>query len=173
MVIRKGTEADLEPVAALYDEVIDGLEANRNYPGWKKDVYPCRLDAEQGIREKSLFVVEESGEIAGTFILRHRPEDGYAKADWKNDLPYSEIYVVYPLAVSPRYSRRGVGKKIMEFILTLAARQGMKAVRLDVYEKNIPAIRLYEKMGFSYVDTVDLGYSAYGLDRFRLYQYLL
>ena len=49
----------------------------------------------------------------------------------------------------------------------------MKAVRLDVYEKNIPAVRLYEKLGFHYVHTVDLGYSQYGLDRFRLYQYLL
>ena len=49
----------------------------------------------------------------------------------------------------------------------------MKAVRLDVYEKNTPAVRLYEKLGFQYVDTVDLGYSEYGLDRFRLYQHLL
>ena len=54
-----------------------------------------------------------------------------------------------------------------------AAGQGMKAVRLDVYEKNTPAVRLYEKLGFQYVDTVDLGYSEYGLDRFRLYQHLL
>ena len=61
----------------------------------------------------------------------------------------------------------------MEFILSYAAQQGIKAVRLDVYEKNTPAIRLYEKLGFGYVDTVDLGYGEYGLDRFRLYQYLL
>lgn len=39
--------------------------------------------------------------------------------------------------------------------------------------KNCPAIRLHEKLGFGYVDTVDLGYGEYGLDRFRLYQYLL
>ena len=30
-----------------------------------------------------------------------------------------------------------------------------------------------KKSAFGYVDTVDLGYAEYGLDRFRLYQYLL
>ena len=49
----------------------------------------------------------------------------------------------------------------------------MKAIRLDVYEKNIPAIRLYERTGFEYIDTVDLGYSMYGLDLYQLYQRLL
>ena len=44
---------------------------------------------------------------------------------------------------------------------------------LDVYEKNAPAIRLYEKFGFCYIDTVDLGYSDYGLEKFKLYQRIL
>ena len=54
-----------------------------------------------------------------------------------------------------------------------AADAGMKAVRLDVYENNLPAIRLYESCGFDYIDSVDLGYSQYGLDSYRLYQRLL
>lgn len=173
MVIRKGMKDDIDAVSALYDEVCDDLQTHTNYPGWKKGIYPDRRDAERGIGEDSLFVAEEEGEIAGTFILRHQPEAGYALADWKTELPYSHIFVVYTLAVSPRFSHRGIGERLMEFILSYARQQGMKAVRLDVYEKNIPAIRLYEKLGFQYVDTVDLGYGEYGLDRFRLYQYLL
>lgn len=42
-----------------------------------------------------------------------------------------------------------------------------------LYENNMPAIRLYEKMGFHYIGTVDLGYGKYGLDWYKLYQYLL
>ena len=173
MVIRKGTKDDVDAVSALYDEVCDDLESHTNYPGWRKGIYPDRQDAERGIGENGLFVAELEGEIAGTFILRHQPEAGYALADWKMELPYSDIFVVYTLAVSPRFSCRGIGESMMKFILSYAAGQGMKAVRLDVYEKNTPAVRLYEKLGFQYVDTVDLGYSEYGLDRFRLYQYLL
>lgn len=173
MVIRKGTKDDIDAVSTLYNEVCDYLQTHINYPGWRKGIYPDRQDAERGIGEDSLFVAEVDGEIAGTFILRHQPEAGYALADWKNELSYSDIFVVYTLAVSPRFSCRSIGERLMEFILSYAAQQGIKDVRLDVYEKNTPAIRLYEKLGFGYVDTVDLGYGEYGLDRFRLYQYLL
>jgi len=44
---------------------------------------------------------------------------------------------------------------------------------LDVYEGNIPAIKLYEKCGFKYMDTVDLGLGRYGLNWFRLYERML
>ena len=173
MQIRKGTEKDIEEVSALYDAVNDYLESHTNYPGWRRGVYPTREDAAQGIAENNLFVAEAEGQIAGTFILRHRPGEAYALADWGNQLDYSEILVLYTFAVHPRFLRQGIGKQLMEFILSWAAREKIKAVRLDVYEKNTPAIRLYEQMGFQYVDTVDLGYGMYGLDRFRLYQRVL
>lgn len=48
--------------------------------------------------------------------------------------------------------------------------RGIKALRLDVYENNIPAIRLYEKCGYQYIDTVSLGLEDCGLDWFRLYE---
>ena len=162
MQIRKGTETDIEEVSALYDAVNDYLESHTNYPGWRKGVYPTREDAAQGIAENNLFVAEVEGQIAGTFILRHRPEEAYALADWGNQLDYSEILVLYTFAVHPRFLRQGIGKQLMEFILGYAAREKIKAVRLDVYEKNTPAIRLYEQMGFQYVDTVDLGYGCTG-----------
>ena len=111
--------------------------------------------------------------IVGTFILRHRPEEAYALADWGRQLDYSEILVLYTFAVHPQFLHQGIGKKMLEFILSYAAREKNKAVRLDVYENNMPAIRLYEQMGFRYVDMVDLGYGMYGLDRFRLYQRIL
>ena len=135
MQIRKGTEKDIEEVSALYDAVNDYLERHTNYPGWRKDVYPIREDAAQGIAENNLFVAEAEGQVAGTFILRHRPEEAYALADWGNQLDYSEILVLYTFAVHPRFLRQGIGKRLMEFILAWAVREKIKAVRLDVYEK--------------------------------------
>ena len=173
MQIRKGTETDIEEVAALYDAVNDYLESHTNYPGWRRGVYPTREDAAQGIAENNLFVAEAEGQIAGTFILRHRPEEAYALADWGNQLDYSEILVLYTFAVHPQFLHQGIGKKMLEFILSYAAEEKNQEVRLDVYENNMPAIRLYEQMGFRYVDTVDLGYGMYGLNRFRLYQRVL
>lgn len=173
MQIRKGLKSDIDGLAALYDELNDYLDRHINYPGWRKGIYPVREDAVQGIDEGSLFVADADGKAAGTFILRQQPEKGYELADWKNNLNYNEIFIIHTFAVHPQFFHLGIGKKMLAFILEYAARMNKKAVRLDVYEKNIPAIRLYEKLGFQYIDTVDLGYSIYGLDRFRLYQRLL
>lgn len=173
MQIRKGTKQDIDEVAALYDALNEYLDSHINYPGWKKGIYPIREDAVNGIEEEVLFLAEEAGRIIGTVILRHVPENGYETADWHNSLEYKDIFVVYTLAVHPEFLQQGTGKQIMEFVLKHAAAVNMKAVRLDVYEKNFPAIHLYERMGFQYIDTVDLGYSMHGLDRFRLYQRII
>lgn len=173
MLIRKGTGQDVGELAALYDALNDYLESHVNYPGWRKGVYPTREDAVRGVEEGALFVAVEKGRIADSFLLRHKPEEGYAAVDWRVDLPYSRIFVLYTLAVHPDFLGRGTGREMVRFALKYAAGAGMQAVRLDVYEKNTPAIRLYESLGFSHVGTVDLGYGAYGLEQFRLYQKLL
>lgn len=173
MEIRKGTLQDLEQVAALYDELNDYLESHTNYPGWKKGIYPIREDALAGIEEDNLFVAVENGQIAGTVILNHKPEEAYHSVDWHNELDYDQIVVIHTFAVHPLYLHRGLGNEILKFSLEYAAHTNMKAVRLDVYEKNVPAIHLYEKMGFEYIDTVDLGYGIHGLDWYKLYQRIL
>ncbi len=58
----------------------------------------------------------------------------------------------------------------MDFSTQHSIKLQAKSIRLDVYEGNMPAIRLYEKCGFKYIDTVDLGLGNYGLNWFRLYE---
>nr|WP_276207740.1 GNAT family N-acetyltransferase [Lysinibacillus sp. KCTC 33748] len=89
------------------------------------------------------------------------------------DLDYKDILVIYTFAVHPTYLKKGIGKRLMDFIIQYSKEMNIKAIRLDVYEKNKPAIKLYRKYGFEYIDTIDLGYSEYGLDNFELYQKIL
>ena len=81
--------------------------------------------------------------------------------------------VIHTFVVDPNYLRLGIGKKLIDFAYSFAKEKNMKSIRLDVYEKNEPAIRLYEKCGYEYIDTVDLGLSNYGLDFFKLYEKLI
>lgn len=173
LVIEKGTAEDVAELGRLYDELCDHLSRDENYPGWKKGIYPTIDDAKAGVDEDNLFVARLAGKIVGTVILRHKPEEGYSKADWHMEFAEEDVYIVYTFAVHPDFLKVGVGKELMEFIFSYAKEQKAKAVRLDVYEKNTPAIQLYEKMGMEYIDTVDLGYGEYGLDYFKLFQLLL
>ncbi|HKM34310.1 MAG TPA: GNAT family N-acetyltransferase [Lachnospiraceae bacterium] len=173
MTIRKGVSSDIDEIEGLYNQLIDYLLMNVNYPGWKKDIYPIRQDAEDGVNENALYVVVDDDQIVGTFILRQRPEPAYDTVNWNNSLSYKTIYVIYTLAVHPESLGKNIGDMMMDFIIDEARRKEMKAVRLDVYEGNTPAIHLYEKHRFQYIDTIDLGYSQYGLNWFRLYQYVI
>ncbi len=171
--IRKGTLGDVEELAALYDALNDHMAATVNYPGWRKGIYPARENALRAAQEGTLFVYMADGKIAGSVILSHEPEEAYHTATWRIDADYQDILVIHTLVVHPAFLKRGIGRELIRFAISYAKEQKQKSVRLDVYENNKPAIALYEKCGFQYIDKVDLGLGRYGLDHFMLYEYLL
>ncbi len=173
IIIEAGKREDIDELEKLYNDLNDYLAAGTNYPGWLKGVYPVRENAEAGVEKGCLYVARSGGRIAGTVILNQDPPEGYETVNWKTDIGYEKIIVVHTLAVHPAFIKEGVGKKLMEFGIRLGRDRGMESVRLDVFEKNLPAIHLYESCGFDYIATVDLGYGEYGLDWFKLYEKLL
>lgn len=173
MEIRKGIKSDIEQLAQLYDDLNDHLNNNINYPGWIKGVYPVCEDAVNGISNENLYVAEQNNKIVGSIILSHKPESAYHKVKWNIDSAYSDVFVVHTFVVHPSYLKLGIGTQLLDFATQLSIIEHIKSIRLDVYENNIPAIKLYEKCGFQYVDAVDLGLGAYGLDRFMLYEKIL
>lgn len=171
--MRLGDENDIEELEQLYHSINDHLSATINYPGWKRDVYPNRKTAEDGIKEGCLYVAECNEKIVGSIILRHEPEPAYLSVKWMKDLGYEEVLVLYTFVVHPDYLGQGVGQKILNFVIRHGSQSNIKSLRLDVYEYNLPAISLYKKCGFHYIDTVDLGLSEYNLNWFQLYEKLL
>ena len=117
--------------------------------------------------------IAEPAEQADDHQYQKYPEEAYHHSTWAFNSDYSDILVIHTLAVHPDYQKCGVGKELINFAIQYGKEENMKSIRLDVFEKNIPAINLYEKSGFHYVDTVDLGLGKYGLDKFRLYEILL
>jgi len=168
-----GKTSEIDELERLYDDLNDYLAKGINYPGWRKGIYPIRQDAANGIKNGNLFVAKHEGKIAGSIILSHVPEPAYHQAKWQIESDYSDVFVVYTFVVHPDYMKCGVGKALLNFAEDLAVKSNVKSIRLDVYEGNMPAIRLYEKCGFKYIDTVDLGLGNYGLDWFKLYEKLL
>ena len=53
----------------------------------------------------------------------------------------------------------------------MAADRGMKAIRLDVLEGNLPAEKLYQKVGFQYAGSLNIFYEDTGWADFNLYEY--
>jgi ribosomal protein S18 acetylase RimI-like enzyme len=172
-VIELGTDKDIDELEQLYNDTNDYLASTVNYPGWLKGVYPVRENAVNGVNNQTLYVAKSEGTIVGTVILSHEQEPVYHNVTWKVNVEEEKILVIYTFVVHPNYLKNGVGKALLDFACELGKSQQVETLRLDVYEKNLPAIKLYEKCGFEYIDTVDLGYSQYGLDWFKLYEKLI
>ena len=68
---------------------------------------------------------------------------------------------MYTFAVHPMYLKKGIGKRHLDFAEEYGRKTGVKAIRLDVYEKNIPAVNMYRKCGYHFIDLVDLGYGVH------------
>ncbi len=78
--VRKAAETDLECIERLYDDICDYLEAHKNYPGWRKGIYPARCDAEKGLAENALYIARIGEKAAGTIMLKHVPEESQASS---------------------------------------------------------------------------------------------
>lgn len=163
----------IDELEKLYNDLNDYLESGINYPGWIKGIYPTRQDAVDGIKNETLYVALYNDKIIGSIILNHNPEAAYHTVSWNIDCDYSKILVIHTFVVHPNFINCGIGKILMDFAVDYGIKSNIKSIRLDVYEKNLPAIKLYEKFGFHYIDTVDLGLGQYNLDWFRLYEKLL
>lgn len=168
--IRKGRMQDIDEISDLYDTVTEYLESHINYPGWKKGIYPARLDGEQAIKEGTLYVARLDGKIVGSLILNENQENGYDSVTWKTAAGSWEVFVIHTFMVHPDYLKAGIGRFLLQFAEKEAVRNGRKTIRLDVSENNAPAIRLYERMGYEYAGTADLGYGDFGLPWFKLYE---
>jgi ribosomal protein S18 acetylase RimI-like enzyme len=55
---------------------------------------------------------------------------------------------LYSMWVRSSHRGRGVGEALVKAVLAWAAEQGWNVVRLRVYDDNLPARRLYKRLGF-------------------------
>jgi len=163
-----------ETARGFYHSLIDAREGMPHYIGWQKDVYPSpdflRDSAERG---ELYFAKTDDGALAGAVVLNHECNEGYRNFRWETAAEDGEILVIHALGVHPDYNGRGYAKAMVRAALDIARETGMKTVRLDVLEGNIPAENLYRGLGFLYRGTLQLYYEDTGLTNFRLFEHTL
>jgi ribosomal-protein-alanine N-acetyltransferase len=62
---------------------------------------------------------------------------------------FDELYLLN-VTIKQNHRRRGVAEKILKFLINRACKLGCSRVVLDVNPGNIPAVKLYEKLGFNF-----------------------
>ena len=173
IAVRLATENDIDAIEYLYDALNDYLASHENYPRWKKGIYPIREDAEEALAKGNLYVAIKDGKVAGTVVYSTDQENIYRAIEQQIEFD-APVIVIRKLAVLPDYFGCGIGKALLEYAEVIGRQKVAKAIRLDTYEENLPAVRLYEKCGFKYIGLVDLGLEKiYGLKWYKVFEKVL
>jgi GNAT superfamily N-acetyltransferase len=140
ITIRTATIDDLDTLLQFEQGVI---KAERPFDATIKDGHVNYYDIVHLIDAPHIeIVVAESGsEIIGCGYARI--EDGRIYLKHKQHAYLGFMYV------DPAHRGKGVNKLVIEALTKWAISQNMTELRLDVYDENSPAIRAYEKVGFS------------------------
>ncbi len=140
VTIRKATLKDLEVLLKFEQGVIN---AERPFDSTLKSEHTNYYDIAYMIAAPfiELVVAELNDEIIGS---------GYARIeDSKPYLKHQKHAYLGFMYVDPNHRGKGVNNKIIKALKQWAVSQNITELRLDVYQNNIPAIKAYEKAGFS------------------------
>lgn len=62
---------------------------------------------------------------------------------------------------------------MVQQVIKIACENNIKTIRLDVLEGNIPAEKTYTKMGFMYLDTIQMFYEDTGWTNYKLFEFIV
>jgi len=173
MMIRKAGKKEYEKVINFYYQLIDDMQGMEYHPKWQKGVYPDPKEVELAIQNDEMYIYEQDGIVISAMRVNHAATEGYEKVKWKVDASENEVYIIHMLGVALYHQGCGVAKQMVKFVIEKAREEGQKAIRLDVLCGNIPANRLYEAMGFEFIEKITLFYEDTGITDFELYELVL
>lgn len=170
LVVRRAAPDEEKPVISFYEQIISKRTEKDYKLWWDLDVYPTREDLAGAVRDGTMHIVLDAEHIIGAAILNQDQGDGYERIPWACTPEPDRIAVIHLVAVDPDQRGKGVGKKLMDHIISEAEKTGVRSLRLDAMPHYSSAIRLYEKAGFMKRGEVTLHYPTTGEAVFLMYE---
>lgn len=148
-MIRKATKKDIPWIVNMYDKILELEAKGKICTGWKKDIYPTEITAQDALAKNELFVLEEDGHVHAAARINQEQVPEYANCHWAYNVPDSEVMVIHTLVVDPDLSGCGIGSKFVRFYEEFALKCNCHYLRMDTNAKNTVARALYKKLGYS------------------------
>ncbi len=148
-MIRLATKLDLASIEDIYRKIHLNEIAKGPICNWKEGLYPTKKTAEDNIL--NLYVLQEDNSILGAMILNHSQSPEYKDLMWKYPAEDAKVLVIHTLCTNPQSHGYGHGQKLLDFAIKEAQQTGMSCIRLDTWEHNLPAQKLYIKNRFEFV----------------------
>ncbi len=144
MQFRLAQAQDIALVSQIYLDIL----ASDHTTGWLPGIYPVRQTAQEGFDKGELYICEMDGTLVAAAKINKEQVDVYDQIPWRYPASPQEVLVIHTLVVSPHSAGQGIGAQFIQFYESMAGQLGCPYLRLDTNEKNTPARRFYEKLGY-------------------------
>ena len=141
-MIRKANKNDIPEILMIYDYAHQYMRENNNPNQWPI-YYPGLIDAEEDIKNDSLYVLEDKGKLIGVFAFYLGEDENYQniyKGKWRYRLPYGTIHRIASIPNNIHF-----GDQVFDYCKTLSP-----YLRVDTHEDNMTMRHVVEKNGFKY-----------------------
>ena len=145
--VRLAIPEDMDDVERIFAEAIVYLRI-QGIEQWDER-YPDRKVMDSDLAAGTLWIMEKEGRMAAVVTLDETPYEAYALLPWR----YTGIrpLLVHRLCVQPSLQGQGIARSVMTWVEGYARENGYGAIRLDAYNGNPRAMRLYAGMRYLFV----------------------
>jgi ribosomal protein S18 acetylase RimI-like enzyme len=141
----------VEACSDTLDRIFTAEWLRREMPKWTEH----GDDYKYGEFNPSMWLVTyKNGDPVGSIISAYVSERTVKR--YQVNGPWLPFGFIWFIGVIPKYRRRGYGTIMLRKAIALLADKGAKGVGLSVDSANIPAVRLYEKVGFKVTRLEDM-----------------
>ena len=122
---------------------------------------------------EQMYILNANEVIKACAICNHLSNEEYANVSWRIKDTGQNVCIIHALAVGYDYRGQGLGKILVNQIISDAKESGSEAIHLDVIDNNVAAEAFYKGLGFQYISTENIFYEVVGHRNFRMYEYIL
>lgn len=170
MKIRPATAADLTQTVRIYEELFDREELVGGSTNWQRGIYPTADTARAALEAGWLFIGEEGNRLWGSVILNTVQLPEYDAISWPVSAPPEAVLVLHTLCIRPDRAGRGLARQMVAFCEEEARRQGKAVLRLDTWEGNLSANRLYRSAGYTLAGSTEFFFQGYIEETLNCYE---
>ena len=138
----KATQSDFAAICSLYESVCAAMASTSHQWVWGE--YPAEDILQETLDAGTLYIAQEGDDLLAAVTIDTCFDEEYKAVNW---LFGQKPGAFHRLAIVPAQQGKGLGKKIIADVCDILRSQSCDTLRIDTYENNLAAQKLYEKIG--------------------------
>jgi RimJ/RimL family protein N-acetyltransferase len=148
MKFRKTVEQDIDNIMNIIRQAQEFFKKS-NIDQWQNN-YPNKQTIKEDILNGYSYVLLKDENIVGTAAISFDGEKTYKNIYNGKWLSHGEYAVIHRLAVDSDYKGSGISSEIIRNVEKMCLDKGVKSIKVDTHEQNLPMQKLLQKNDFTY-----------------------